>query len=138
MFRDPKMLYYQTGYTFQWDILGRSSTSVPIQVFRFTDHCQTLPNGETSPVLVSQDWWFRIRDCFHNNRCECHGLRWFLMVEQSPAPGMVLTRNDWSAHDVSKEKWEYVPLDHFNENFASSYFPWIVTMDARTFQSSLG
>ncbi len=36
--------------------------------------------------------------------------------------------NDWSARDI--QAWEYQPLGHFCQNFATTISPWVVTMDA--------
>ena len=129
MFRDPEnallpnWLHIPVGYH------GRSSTIVPSGIPVHRPMGQMLPNGETSPVFgSSRSVDFELETAFITTDVNIMGENILITEAHEYIFGMVLL-NDWSARDI--QKWEYVPLGPFlAKNFATSIYPWIVTMDA--------
>jgi fumarylacetoacetase len=108
---------------------GRSSSIIPTDIPVHRPIGQTLPAGETTPVLgPSRSVDFELETAFITTDANIMGEMIPISEAEDYIFGMVLM-NDWSARDI--QKWEYMPLGPFlSKNFATSISPWIVTLDA--------
>jgi len=129
MFRDPanallpNWLHIPVGYH------GRSSTVIPSGIHVKRPSGQTLPKGETQPILgPSKRIDFELETGFITTDANLFGESIAVDEAEEHIFGMVLL-NDWSARDI--QSWEYVPLGPFlAKNFATSISPWVITLDA--------
>lgn len=119
----PNWLHMPVGYH------GRCSTIVPSGIPVHRPIGQTLPHGETTPVIgSSRAVDFELETAFITTDANIMGEMIPINEASDYIFGMVLL-NDWTARDI--QKWEYMPLGPFlSKNFATSISPWIVTMDA--------
>ncbi|WP_418262744.1 fumarylacetoacetase [Flavobacterium faecale] len=108
---------------------GRSSSIIPTEIPVHRPIGQTLPTGETTPVLgPSRSVDFELETAFITTDANIMGEMIPISEAEDYIFGMVLM-NDWSARDILK--WEYLPLGPFlSKNFATSISPWIITLDA--------
>lgn len=108
---------------------GRSSSIIPSEIPVHRPIGQSLPNGETTPVLgPSRSVDFELEMAFITTDANIMGEMIPISEAEDYIFGMVLM-NDWTSRDILK--WEYVPLGPFlSKNFATSISPWIVTLDA--------
>jgi fumarylacetoacetase len=119
----PNWLHMPVGYH------GRCSTIVPSGIPVHRPIGQTLPHGETTPVIgSSRAVDFELETAFITTDANIMGEMIPINEASDYIFGMVLL-NDWTARDI--QKWEYMPLGPFlSKSFATSISPWIVTMDA--------
>jgi fumarylacetoacetase len=129
MFRDPENALLPNWLHIPLGYHGRSSTIIPSGIPVNRPMCQTLPNGETTPVFgPSRMIDFELEIAFITTDANVMGENIPINEAEDYIFGMVLM-NDWSARDI--QKWESIPLGPFlSKNFASSISPWIITMDA--------
>jgi fumarylacetoacetase len=108
---------------------GRSSTIIPSGIPIHRPFGQTLPDGQTMPVLgVSREVDFELEMGFITTDANVMGEIIPINEAEDYIFGMVML-NDWSARDI--QKWEYLSQGPFlSKNFATSISPWIVTLDA--------
>jgi len=129
MFRDPENALLSNWLHIPLGYHGRSSSIIPSGIPVNRPMCQTLPNGEKTPVFgPSRMIDFELEIAFITTDANVMGENIPINEAEDYIFGMVLM-NDWSARDI--QKWESVPLGPFlSKNFASSISPWIITMDA--------
>ncbi len=129
MIRDPENAILPNWQHMPLGYHGRSSTIVPSGIPVHRPIGQTLPHGETTPVIgSSRAVDFELETAFITTDANIMGEMIPISEASDYIFGMVLL-NDWTARDILK--WEYMPLGPFlSKNFATSISPWIVTIDA--------
>ncbi|WP_366183692.1 fumarylacetoacetase [Flavobacterium ovatum] len=129
MLRDPENALFPNWLHIPIGYHGRSSSIIPTDIPIHRPIGQTLPAGESTPVLgPSRSVDFELETAFITTDANIMGEMIPISEAEDYIFGMVLM-NDWSARDI--QKWEYLPLGPFlSKNFATSISPWIVTLDA--------